>query len=278
MMPSVEPGMPPRTLLAARSAVPAMLRSSRVSPVEREGLDPDSPWWAEHRSRYRFAAGFLPAERVLDIACGSGLGMDLLSRGGTQVVGIDISEEALRTALSREGSVTVCRADATKLPLQTASFDLIASFETIEHVDADVGFISELRRVIRDDGVLLLSTPNALHTKPVAGVPKNPFHVREYEPAEFKELVSDHFGTVELLAHRVDPLFGPCPYWDVRTEARTSGLRTVTWKILARFPRRFREWAHQALFGVAFYPGEQDFAFVPEGIESGHVLVAVCRP
>ena len=255
-------------------------RSGRVSPVERESLDPDSPWWAEHRSRYRFATGFLPADRVLDVACGSGLGVDLLAGERTHVTGIDISEEALATARARgEAGVSVCRADATKLPLKSASMDVIASFETVEHIDEDAAFISELRRVIRDDGVLLLSTPNALHTKPVAGVPKNPFHVREYEPAELRRLVSDHFRTVQLLGHRVDSDFGPCPYWDVHTGGPpTNRLRTVTWKILARLPRRFRGWAHEALFGVPFYPGDQDFVFTPDGIEAGHVLVAICRP
>lgn len=256
-----------------------MPRSSRVSPVERESLNPDSPWWAEHRSRYRFAAGFLPAERVLDIACGSGLGVDLLAGERTHVTGIDISEEALATARAGGGAgLSVCRADATRLPLKSASMDVIASFETVEHIDDDAAFISELRRVVGDDGVLLLSTPNALHTKPVAGVPKNPFHVREYEPAELCELLSNHFREVQLLGHRVNPDFGPCPYWDVRTEPRSPGFRALTWKLLARSPKRFRGWAHQALFGVPFYPREQDFVFTPEGIEAGHVLVAICRP
>jgi SAM-dependent methyltransferase len=94
---------------------------------ERLGYDPTSELWGEHRSRYRFAAQWVAGKRVLDVACGAGFGLEMLRAAGANAVGLDLDFDALC-----QGSQA--QADATRLPLSDASMDVVASFETIEHV------------------------------------------------------------------------------------------------------------------------------------------------
>jgi SAM-dependent methyltransferase len=161
--------------------------------VERVEADRSSPWWAEHRSRYRFAAAFVEGRRVLDIACGTGYGGAILLGAGAQsVVGVDSSPEAVAEATRRQQpGFEAIRADGLDLPFEDGTFDVVVSFETLEHVEEAERFVAELRRVLADGGVLVLSTPNAVHTSQVGGAP-NPFHVREYEPAALGELLRGH--------------------------------------------------------------------------------------
>jgi SAM-dependent methyltransferase len=245
-------------------------------------VDPSSPWWGEHRSRYHFGARLTAGRRVLDVACGSGFGGPiLLVAGARSVLGIDSSAEAIAAArrYARPG-YDFAVADGTALPLDAASVEAITSFETIEHIDAHEAFVAELRRVLTPDGVLVLSTPNALHSLPVNGTPRNPFHVREFSPAELRALLGRHFSDVELLGQRPHPRYRPSPYWE-RPELLPSGVtgraQVLSWKLAARIPRRLRDSLWARAFGRDFLPGEHDFVFEPDA-SAGHVLVAVCRP
>jgi SAM-dependent methyltransferase len=250
--------------------------------VERIDLDPGSPWWAEHRARYHWAAPHVGHADVLDVACGSGLGAPVLvAAGARQVLGVEVSMEALRVASTvRSDRFLPAQADGTQIPTRDRAFAVITSFETVEHIHEDHRFVAELARVLRDDGVLLLSTPNALHTKPVNGIPANPFHVREYTPQALESLLTTAFGDVRLRAQRPVAEHRPCPYWEAPA-AQGSDLRTrlvaASWKALGRLPVRLRDAAWQRLHGRTYFPGEHDFEFSADALETGHVLVAECR-
>ncbi len=93
------------------------------------------------------------------------------------------------------------RADARSLPLSEASFDVVTSFETIEHFDRQDIFLAEVRRVLRPDGCFIVSTPDRdVYSPP--GAPANPFHVREFDRAEFLDLLHRHFRYVSLIRQR----------------------------------------------------------------------------
>jgi len=111
--------------------------------------------------RRRFLLGHVAAgERVLDVGCGEGWFADELLRAGTQVVGIDVAEEPLRRARERDRKLDLRVVDADgPWPLDDASFDVVWAGETIEHVADTAGWLSEIRRVLRPRGRLLLSTP-----------------------------------------------------------------------------------------------------------------------
>ena len=105
-----------------------------------------------------------PGERVLDVGCGDGLLTDELARAGAQVVGIDVAKRALQRAEQRAsmhgGALDLRLVDAEEpLPLADASFDVVWAGEVIEHVVDTAAWLSELRRVLRSQGRLLLTTP-----------------------------------------------------------------------------------------------------------------------
>lgn len=151
-------------------------------------LQHDELVYAEHLVRYRLAAQFAEGRRVLDVGSGEGYGTAMLAAARPEVVtGIDIDEEAVGHARESYGPMFE-RADATRLPFDDGSFDLVVCFETIEHLDDDKGAVRELRRVLADDGLLLISTPNQGEY-----LVENAFHKREYSLAEFDALLAEHF-------------------------------------------------------------------------------------
>lgn len=104
------------------------------------------------------AAG--PALRVLDVGCGAGELTAAIAACGCEVVGIDVAEEPLRRARARHPDLALHRvAEGRAWPFPDASFDVVWSGETIEHVADTGGWLSEVRRVLRSGGALLLSTP-----------------------------------------------------------------------------------------------------------------------
>src|SRR5579884_783683 len=256
-----------------------------VLPNFAERLDHprSSPWWGEHRSRYRFAQPLVSGRHVLDVACGSGYGSELLFQGGAaSVVGVDNVANIIAVAAgrARHGLTFVC-ADATALPVADRTFDVVVSFETLEHVSHASAFVAEIRRVMADNGVLVISTPNALHTVPVNGIPRNPFHVHEYSAAELHATLTRYFSSVTLFGQRPHPAFRPCPFWE-RSELLSSRprdrARILAWKFAVRLPPAPRDRLWHLLHRQAFYPGEHDFVFDREVPEAGHVLVAICQP
>ncbi|MGH2903860.1 MAG: class I SAM-dependent methyltransferase [Solirubrobacteraceae bacterium] len=103
----------------------------------------------------------LAAERVLDVGCGEGRFAAELARAGAEVVGVDLAAEPLRRARKRNPQLDLRQMPAAgPWPLEDASFDAVWAGEVIEHVADTAGWLSELRRVLRSGGVLLLSTPD----------------------------------------------------------------------------------------------------------------------
>lgn len=171
-----------------------------AGPVER--FDPvqlrDSLLEAEHYLRYHWAAAVATDRDVLDAGCGTGYGTLILAQAGARrCLGIDISEDAI--ARAREGErderAEFMLGDITELPLEPESFDLITCFETIEHVTErdQERLVSELARLLRPDGLLLISSPNRGEYPP-----GNPHHLHELTSEELRDLLSRHFSDVQL--------------------------------------------------------------------------------
>lgn len=175
--------------------------------------------WYEHWHRYALARQLGRNCAVLDVACGEGYGSAMLSEVADKVVGVDISPDAIRHAMSRYGqhaNLEFVEASCDKLPFPDASFDVAVSFETIEHIETQKEFIAELTRVLRPDGVLILSSPNKrLYSD--AHDYHNEFHVRELYRNELEELLLgafphiDWFGQKLLFHSAIWPENRDCP-------------------------------------------------------------------
>jgi SAM-dependent methyltransferase len=161
----------------------------------------DSNLFNEHLARYRFAALFAENGRVLDAGCGSGYGAVEFAATASCVVAMDISSEAVAHARNTFAAprAAFLQGSCERLPFADGSFDLIAAFEVIEHLEGWQDLLAEARRVLCPSGVLLVSTPNkAFYSESRADAGPNPFHVHEFEYSEFEAALSAVFPHVHL--------------------------------------------------------------------------------
>ncbi len=247
-------------------------------PVERQSVEPGSVWWTVHVARYRHALDFVEGKRVLDIACGTGYGLSMLRERAREVVGVDVDVTAITDAKTW-AHADVLLGDGRKLPFRNACFDAVVSFETIEHVDDRYRFVSEISRVLTDSGILILSTPNANHTKPIDGKPRNPFHVHEYKPQELAGELGKHFGSVQLMGQVLDSRFRVPPLWDEQEALAANGGRShvLAWRALAKLPHRMGNAGSRWLWRQPMFPSVEDYRFLESQVDEAPVLVAVCR-
>lgn len=156
---------------------------------------------ATHLKLYVFAGEFCRLRRVLDVACGSGYGTHYLAAIAREAIGVDRSREAIEYAVKRyvHPRATFAVMDACALTFQDQTFDVVCSFETIEHLEDVETYLAEVRRVLKSDGLYLVSTPWVQRT---TDSPENPFHHREWSPTDFKALLDKYFASVKLFSQR----------------------------------------------------------------------------
>lgn len=158
----------------------------------------------EHLHRYLLAKEIATDKIVLDIASGEGYGSYMLSKVARKVIGVDISTEAVNHAKGKyltdnlEFLVGSCAA----IPLLNNSVDVVVSYETIEHHNEHEAMMEEIKRVLKPDGCLIISSPDKLEysDKPVYN---NPHHVKELYRDEFKNLLSKYFCNQYIYGQRI---------------------------------------------------------------------------
>lgn len=159
----------------------------------------------EHMHRYAWVTRFCRGRRVLDIACGEGYGSALLAAHADSVMGVDIAYEAVlhaREKYAAKGNLQFLQGSATAIPLQSRSVDVVVSFETVEHLPQQSEMLADIRRVLRPDGLLIMSSPN----KKVYSDDRNyvnEFHVKELYFEEFDALLREQFPAVTYLGQRL---------------------------------------------------------------------------
>ena len=173
-------------------------------PLTGERTLPDVPaenyWFRRHLAVYEWIAARTKGLRVVDMACGEGYGADLLAReGAASVVGVDANPEAHEHARLRYVRPNL-RFERDAVEHFAEPCDALSFLQTIEHVQDPGGVLEHFKSMLSADGVAYVSTPNLLTLAP-EGAEKsdNPWHIKEYRAAEFRELCEAHFGRVELL-------------------------------------------------------------------------------
>jgi len=148
----------------------------------------------EHLHRYALACALAKGKRVLDIACGEGYGADLLARAASQVIGVDLDVGTIAHARTkyRRRNLRFLKGSCTEIPCEDGSVDLVASFETIEHISEHARFLSEIKRVLAPGGILAISSPDKTEYGKVSGS-ANPFHEVELKHTEFVRLIRRAF-------------------------------------------------------------------------------------
>jgi len=168
--------------------------------------------WNEHVARYAFAARFAERKRVLDAGCGTGYGSAELARVAASVTGLDLSPEAVEWARRNYGAPVLLNGSCSMLPFMAGSFDVVVAFEVIEHLHQQTSFITECRRVLSPEGLLIVSTPNRLYyAEARAEAGPNPFHEHEFEADELKAALRAQFANVSLLLQNRSECFAFYP-------------------------------------------------------------------
>ncbi|MBS1680680.1 MAG: class I SAM-dependent methyltransferase [Bacteroidetes bacterium] len=154
----------------------------------------------EHLHRYALAIQLAVGKVVLDIASGEGYGSNLLSDVASNVIGVDVSEEVIENAKKkyRKANLDFVVGSADHIPIPDKSIDVVVSFETIEHHDKHDEMLFEIKRVLKDKGLMIMSSPNKLNYTDRSAY-KNPFHVQELYENEFKALINKNFRMATFL-------------------------------------------------------------------------------
>jgi hypothetical protein len=207
---------------------------------ERYLPDYDMDWTLEHVHRYYLAAELAAGKTALDIACGEGYGSRLLADSARSVIGVDISLETVAHARRKYAAphLSFLVGSAAAIPLADNAVDLACSFETIEHLAEQEAMLREIRRVLRPEGLLIISSPDKREYSDRTGY-RNAYHVRELYRDEFLALLGAEFPHVRLVGQRV--LFGsvigaeaPGPFLSWRKNepaSRAAGLSNAEYLI-----------------------------------------------
>lgn len=152
----------------------------------------------EHIIRYLFSSQLCKGKKVLDAGCGAGYGSKILATTGQadHVTGMDISNETVEYARHFYGQETITFTQGSvedMTQIEDGSMDVVVSFEVIEHLQDQNAFLNEVKRVLKPDGIFIVSTPNK-YTYPEG----NPYHTKELYPEEFVTLMNEYYTHVEV--------------------------------------------------------------------------------
>ena len=158
----------------------------------------------EHYHRYAIVQDLVKQKEVLDLACGEGYGSSFMADVALSVVGVDISDEAVQNALATyiKPNLSYIQGSAIALDFADLSFDVVVSFETIEHLAEQAEMLTEIKRVLRPNGLLVISSPNRPIYSEESGE-HNEYHVKELDFKEFDDLLTAQFQAVKYFGQRM---------------------------------------------------------------------------
>lgn len=206
--------------------------------------------------------------KVVDLACGEGYGTAVLSSTASEAVGVDANPEAYEHARLRYTDERT-RFVRTLVETFDEPCDVLVFLQTIEHVQDPDAILERFKSLIGRGGEAYVSTPNLLTLAPPgAEKSENPWHVKEYRAAEYRELLERHFGHVEILGL----------YHARKLKWHAWALQHLQWDRVhkgLRLTRPFYGWFTPAIAASDFVlRSEADGADLDEALD----FVAVLRP
>jgi len=158
----------------------------------------------EHIHRYFFASKFVKNKKVLDLACGEGYGVKILSKSAKSVIGIEIDKKTTMHAKKkyRGKNIKFITSSITQIPIPGKHlFDVIVCFEAIEHIKEQKKIFEEVKRLLKKNGLFVISTPNKkIYTTEEKN--SNPFHEKELSISEFRNLLKSFFSNVQIYGQK----------------------------------------------------------------------------
>ena len=198
-----------------------------------------------HLATYTYAAKFAAGKRVLDLGCGSGYGAAMLARSAANVTGVDVARDAVDHASShyaRDNLGFLPIDPGQPLPFPAASFDLVTSFQVIEHVSDVRGYLREIKRVLAPGGVFIVATPDRSARLFPFQKPWNAWHLTEYDADGLGSVLKAEFPYVSI-----EKMGGPRDFVDIELD-RYRRMRFLSLPFTLPFvPERVRQSVLRAL-------------------------------
>jgi ubiquinone/menaquinone biosynthesis C-methylase UbiE len=224
---------------------------------ERQLLNYNDPWWGEHVHRYYEVIPHIAKEDIiLDLACGTGFGSDILAQyTAGKVIGGDISGEAVNECAVnwQRHNLNFEVLDGAALPYNDRYFDKIVSFETIEHTTQYQKMIGEFYRVLKPGGIAFISTPNFPVNSP-SGKVTNPYHTQEFTLPELEEILHKFFPIVAVYGQRYSR-------YDDPSVSRFGKVIDFLFNIIGirKLPYSIKNGVSEFFTGKTFYPTASDY-------------------
>lgn len=157
----------------------------------------------DHLHRYSLVSNYVQDKIVLDIASGEGYGSNIISDKAAFVYGVDIDAKSIQEAQLKykKDNLKFLVGSTSSIPLEDHAVDVVVSFETIEHHDEHIEMMNEIRRVLRPNGLLIISTPDKKNYTEKRNF-VNKFHVKELYKHEFFDLIAQNFNSIQMLTQK----------------------------------------------------------------------------
>ena len=162
---------------------------AKIATAERVSLEKsDNFVFQRSLLAYHHAAKLVEGD-ILEVGTGMGYGVEIIAPKATRYISID---KQLPEQINQLDNAEYYEMEVPPIGFENYSFDSVVSFQVIEHIEEDIEFVREVSRVLRSGGKFVVSTPNA----PMS-LTRNPWHVREYNADELRNLLECHFSKVE---------------------------------------------------------------------------------
>lgn len=188
-----------------------MERKEWMNPENLNSRDGyDRIMFLKHLFPYKFIADYVTDKDVLEIGCGAGYGSKLLSATAKRITTFDRDTDSLDYAKKNNycNNIAYVLGDISAgLPFKSKSFDIVVSFQVIEHLSNKILniYLNEIIRVLKTGGQLYVTTPNRKVRLRFLQKPTNKFHIKEYSAKQLKRLLQQRFNLVEVTGIRSLP-------------------------------------------------------------------------
>ena len=157
-----------------------------------------------HSMAYNVAALLAEDKIALDLGCNVGYGSKIISKRAKNVIGVDVSEKSIKEASLKYQSdnIEFKLIDGKTLPFPSNTFDIIISCQVIEHIIDYEKYLSEVHRVLKNDGLVFFTTPNAEIRLDPGMKPWYEFHHHEFNRTQLNNLLKKYFAQTEIYGLR----------------------------------------------------------------------------
>ncbi|MBS1681407.1 MAG: methyltransferase domain-containing protein [Bacteroidetes bacterium] len=163
-----------------------------ATEIASETITSDNPIHQRLLKAYVLAADKVGGN-LLEVGCGEGRGVQWLAPNVNTYCAIDKIASVVEQLKKKFPQGDFISGNIPPLPYADNTFDCVVSFQVIEHIADDRAYLKEINRVLKPNGLALITTPN----RPMS-LSRNPWHEREYTADELTALVKEYFNHVEM--------------------------------------------------------------------------------